>query len=284
MCPDGRVGSLAWQPPGQADGSVATGPPLRRAAARSVGYGSDAPEAEICFDPCHVVAPRSAPLTRSAATNGTPTTARTRRPVGGSKNTRWSLLKSPEKQSVRELARVAEALDANEPMHQSFLLKEELRLLYQIEDPAPPPAHLDAWPSRSRLDPLVKLARTIRRHRIGLSNARPEGLNSRIRLIGTAASASHSTEPLIPLIYLCASSVIPLPRRLHRQYDRSTGIVLCPWHRRSCAGSGRTLCCDHHCVSRRSANSTAQPGDRATAMSPTQNGISKSPIGRLAQR
>jgi transposase len=67
-------------------------------------------------------------------------------------------------------------------------------LLYHLDDPALAPAHLDAWlawASRSRLRPFVRLARTLRGHRdgilapirLGLSNGRLEGLNSKIRLI-----------------------------------------------------------------------------------------------------
>ena len=109
-------------------------------------------------------------------------------------------------------------------MFRAFLLKEELRLLYQLEDPALAPAHLDAWlawASRSRLAPFVKLARTIRRHRtailaairLGLSNGRLEGLNSRIRLISHHSFGFHSAAPLIALVYLCCSGiVIDLPR------------------------------------------------------------------------
>jgi transposase len=78
-------------------------------------------------------------------------------------------------------------------MFRAFSLKEELRLLYHLEDRALAPAHLDAWlawASRSRLEPFVKLAKMIRRHRagilaairLGLSNGRLEALNSRIRL------------------------------------------------------------------------------------------------------
>jgi transposase len=140
------------------------------------------------------------------------------------KNTRWSLLKSPEKQTVRQLALLGEVQQANRPMFRAFLLKEELRLLYHLEDPALAPAHLDAWlawASRSRLEPFVKLARTIRRHRagilaairLGLSNGRLEGLNSRIRLISHRSFGFHSAGPLIALVYLCcAGIVIPLPR------------------------------------------------------------------------
>ena len=86
------------------------------------------------------------------------------------------------------------------------------------------PAHLNAWltwASRSRLDPFIKLARTIRHHydgilnaiRLGLNNGRLEGLNSRIRLISHRSFAFHTPTPLIALIYLCCSGiVIALPR------------------------------------------------------------------------
>ena len=166
---------------------------------------------------------RNAPSTRSAATSGTPTTAPT--PAGKwIEGTRWSLLKSPEKQTPDQLARLGEIQQANKPLYRAFLLKEELRLLYQLEDPTLAPAHLDAWltwASRSRLEPFVKLARTIRRYhdgilnaiRLGLNNGRLEGLNSRIRLISHHSFGFHSPRRLIALIHLCCSGiVIPLHR------------------------------------------------------------------------
>jgi transposase len=71
------------------------------------------------------------------------------------------------------------------------------------------------------LRPFVKLACTIRRHRdgilaairLGLSNGRLEGLNTRIRLISHGSFGFHSAQPLIALVYLCCSGItIPLPR------------------------------------------------------------------------
>jgi transposase len=137
---------------------------------------------------------------------------------------RWSLLKSPEKQTLDQLAKLDEVQQANKPLYRAFLLKEELRLLYHLDDPVLAPEHLDArltWASRSRLEPFVKLARTIRRHqagilaaiRLGLDNGRLEGLNSRIRLISHRSFGFHSPAPLIALIHLCCAGVqIPLPR------------------------------------------------------------------------
>jgi transposase len=119
---------------------------------------------------------------------------------------------------------VGEVQQANKPLYRAFLLKEELRLLYHLEDPQLAPAHLDSWltwASRSRLEPFVKLARTIRRYRdgilaairLGLNNGRLEGLKSRIRLISHRSFGFDSPWPLIALIYLCCAGVqIPLPR------------------------------------------------------------------------
>ena len=120
--------------------------------------------------------------------------------------------------------RVVRSGNANKPMFRAFLLKEELRRLYQLENPKLAPAHLEAWlawASRSRLDPFIKLARTIRAHRdgilaairLGLNNGRLEGLNSRIRLISHRSFGFHSAAPLIALVYLCCTRiVIELPR------------------------------------------------------------------------
>ncbi|MCA1679241.1 MAG: ISL3 family transposase [Actinobacteria bacterium] len=182
------------------------------------------PDAEVCFDAFHVVrlAQRAVDQVRRDEWNAHDHshTAKGR----WIKGTRWSLLKSPDKQSIPQLALLGEVQQANKPMFRAFLLKEELRLLYALEDPLLAPPHLDAWlawASRSRLAPFVKLARTIRRHRtgilaairLGLSNGRLEGLNSRIRLISHRSFGFHSAQPLIALVYLCcAGIVIDLPR------------------------------------------------------------------------
>ena len=182
------------------------------------------PAAEVCFDPFHVVrlGQRAVDQVRRDEWNAH---ERSHTPTGRwIKGTRWSLLKAPDKQSVGQLALLGEVAQANKALYRAFLLKEELRLLYQLDDPRLAPAHLDAWlawASRSRLKPFVKLARTIRRHRagilaairLGLSNGRLEGLNSRIRLISHRSFGFHSAAPLIALVYLCCGGIlIDLPR------------------------------------------------------------------------
>jgi hypothetical protein len=103
------------------------------------------PHAEVCFDPFHVVrlAQRAVDQVRRDEWNAHD---RSRTKTGKwIKNTRWSLLKSPDKQTVRQLALLGEVQQANKPMFRAFLLKEELRLLYHLQDPTLAPAHLDAW-------------------------------------------------------------------------------------------------------------------------------------------
>jgi len=182
------------------------------------------PDAEVCFDPFHVVrlAQRAVDQVRRDEWNAHERShTKTGRWIKG---TRWSLLKAPVKQSVEQLALLHEVQQANKALYRGFLLKEELRLVYQLDDPRLAPEHLDAWlawASRSKLDPFVKLARTIRQHRegilaairLGLTNGRLEGLNSRIRLISHRSFGFHTADPLIALVYLCCSGItIQLPR------------------------------------------------------------------------
>jgi transposase len=182
------------------------------------------PDAEICFDPFHVVR-LGARATDQVRRDEWNRHDRSHTLEGRwIKGTRWSLLKAPENQSIRQLATLAEVQRENRRLYRAFLLREELRLLYHLPDPALAPAHLDAWlawASRSKLWPFVRLARTLREHRdgilaairLGLSNGRLEGLNSKIRLISHRAFGFHSPQPLIALVYLCCAGItIDLPR------------------------------------------------------------------------
>jgi transposase len=184
-----------------------------------------APQAEIAFDPFHVVrlgADAVDQVRRDEWNAHERSHTATGRWV---KHTRWALLKAPDRQSLDQLGRLGEVYVRNRRLYRAFLLYHQLRLLYALEDPALAPAHLDAWlgwAARSRLDPFVKAARTLRRHRdgilaairLGLSNGRLEGLNSRVRLISHRSFGFHSAAPLIALIYLCCGGItIDLPLR-----------------------------------------------------------------------
>ena len=176
------------------------------------------PDAEICFDPFHVcrLASRATDQVRRDEWNAH---ERSHTATGRwVKGTRWSLLKAPERQTIDQLATLGEVERANRRLYRAFLLREEIRLLYHLDDPRLAPAHLDAWlawASRSRLKPFVRLARTLRAHRdgilaairLGLSNGRLEGLNSKIRLISHRSFGFHSADALIALVYLCCTGI-----------------------------------------------------------------------------
>jgi transposase len=226
---DHQTGAIVWARPGRnAQTLQAFFDELgdRRASIRAVsidmngGYEkairAAVPDAEICFDPFHVVAlaGRGVDDVRRAEWNqaGKSKTG-TGRFVKG---VRWSLLKAPERQNTWQLAALHEISNTNRRLYRAFLLKEQLRLLYHLPDTAAAPAHLDAWlawASRSKLKPFVKLARTLRARRdgvlaairLGLSNGRMEGLNSKVRLLSHRSFGFHGPAPLIALIYLCCS-------------------------------------------------------------------------------
>lgn len=181
------------------------------------------PQAQVCFDPFHVVklAGEAVDKVRREEWNARGKSAT----KGGRwvKGTRWALLKAPENRTERQDLLLAEVQAANRRLYRAFLLKEELRALYCDVPAHRAEEHLDswlAWASRSKLRPFVKLARTIRAHRdgvlaavrLGLSNGRLEGLNSKLRLISHRSFGFHSPAPLIALVYLCCGGIeIKLP-------------------------------------------------------------------------
>src|SRR3954469_11153369 len=93
------------------------------------------PHDQICFDPFHVcrLASRATDQVRRDEWNAH---ERSHTPTGRwVKGTRWSLLKAPDRQTVRQLATLGQVQHANRRLYRAFLLREQLRLLYHLEDP-----------------------------------------------------------------------------------------------------------------------------------------------------
>jgi transposase len=176
------------------------------------------PDAEVCFDGFHVVKLANEAINQVRRADWNAHAKSTTAAGRWLKGVRWTLLKAPEHLTARQAAQLAEVQHANRGLYRAYLLKEELRALYHLPDPELAPAHLDAWltwASRSQLKPFAKLARTIRHYRdgilaairLGLSNARLEGLNSKVRLISHRSFGFHGPDPLIALIHLCAGGI-----------------------------------------------------------------------------
>lgn len=180
-----------------------------------------APQARVCFDPFHVVARAN----KAVETVRKQEWQNLRRAGGEArwlKQTRWSVLKRPERLSDQQTETLAFLQRRNVRLYRAYLLKEQLRAIYAA---APNDAErlLEAWirwASRSKLRPFVTLARTLRKNKdgvlaaieLGLTNSRLEALNSKIRLISHRSYGFHSADPLIALIYLCCGTLtIELP-------------------------------------------------------------------------
>jgi transposase len=174
-----------------------------------------APQAEIAFDPFHVVK-----LAGEAVHDVRRTEARERKGTAEAavlKGSRWALLKAPENLRDEERVRLSAVAGLNARVYRAYLLKEELRALYRC-GPRSAPEHLRSWlswASRSNLAPFVKLGRTLRQYRDGvlaairlrLSNGRLEGLNNKIGVIKHRAYGFHSFTALAAMIFLCCTDL-----------------------------------------------------------------------------
>ena len=180
-----------------------------------------APQAAICIDPFHVVqqANKAVEAVRKQEWRRLQATGR---PARWLQQTRWAVLKRPERLNARQADTLALLERENQRLYQAYLLKEQLRAIYALP-PAAAAALLDSWletASQSELPPFRRLARMLNRHRTGvlntiehgLSNSRLEALNAHIRLINHRSYGFHSPKPLIALIHLCRGQItIPLP-------------------------------------------------------------------------
>jgi transposase len=183
------------------------------------------PGATLCLDPYHVVALASRALDevrrevwQQARRAGDKTGAR------WLKGARWALWKRPERLTERQQAKLATIEHVNRRLYRAYLLKEQLRLVFQSssEEAIPLLEAWLAWARRCRIASFVKLAKTISEHHAGiaatlthrLSNARIEAINTTLRLITRRAYGFHSAQALIALAMLALGGLRPsLPGR-----------------------------------------------------------------------
>jgi transposase len=183
------------------------------------------PKAIVCLDPFHVVSWATDALDQvrrevwnTARRGGLTAQAREL------KNARWALWKNPEHLTHRQGAKLAEIARTNRPLYRAYLLKEQLRQVFRVPYARATSLLEDwlQWARRSRLPAFRKVARTITEHRVaitltlrhGLSNARVESVNTRIRLLTRIAFGFHSAQPLIAMVMLALGGLCPpLPGR-----------------------------------------------------------------------
>lgn len=182
-------------------------------------------KATVCLDPFHVIqwATDALDEVRREAWNDARRSGR-RVLAKLFKKVRYALWKNPENLTDSQEGRLSEIAATSKTVYRAYLLKEALREVFQLrgEEAETRLEEFLAWASRSKLPPFVKVARSIRKHleavravlRHGLTNARIEALNGKLRLITRMAFGFHSHEPLIALAMLRLGGFRPsLPDR-----------------------------------------------------------------------
>ena len=140
------------------------------------------------------------------------------------KRSRWALTKNAEDLTPKQEERLAWIEEVNQPLFRAHLLKEHLRLVFQLpfEEALDLLVEWVEWALYSEIEPFEKLGLTIVNHieaivitlERHLSNAIVEALNTRIRLLTRRAFGFHSAAPLIALATLSFGGQRPaLPGR-----------------------------------------------------------------------
>jgi len=236
---DHDSGRLVWAAPGRDAATVERffdllGPDrceqIRLVSADAAGWirrtvAARCPRATVCMDKFHVVQWATDALDqvrrevwRAARKQGQTAVA------DEVKGARFALWKNPEDLTGRQHAKLADIKQSNAPLYRAYLLKEQLRTA--LGRPVHQAMNLlrcwVSWARRCRLAPFVALARTIDANwdqiaaalTHGLSNARIESANTRLRLIMRRGFGFHSPQAVIALGMLSLGGLCPsLPGR-----------------------------------------------------------------------
>jgi transposase len=208
---------------------------LLRAVSMDMGPGyaksvrEHAPQAVICIDPYHVVQLANLALDEVRRAYWNELRRLDDQPAAKRfKDSRWSLLKKPEKLTDAQAATLARIKAAGGEVWRAYTLKEAVRGIFEpglsLEDVEVLIKRLLSRLARSRLPPFVRLGRTIRKHRdgilaairLGINQGRTEALNNKVRLITRRAYGFHSAKAALALVLLtCGPITLHLPHELH---------------------------------------------------------------------
>ena len=143
-------------------------------------------------------------------------------------HSRWCLLKRPRNLTDKQDTRLHELLRLNLRTVRAYLLKEEFQFLWGYTSASWAGRFLDAWCSRamhSRLEPMKKIARSLRAHRPLILNwfrarrllalGAVEGFNNKLKLT-TRRSYGFRVFRVIELALYHALGNLPEPEGTHR--------------------------------------------------------------------
>ena len=144
------------------------------------------------------------------------------------KRSRWCLLKRPENLTDKQTVKLSELLKYNLRKVRAYLLREDFQRFWEYRGPSWAGRFLDEWARRvmrSRLEPMKKVARTLRNHRPLILNwfrakgevlsRALEGLNNKVKLV-TRKSYGFRTPQVAKLALLHNLVRLPESKRIHR--------------------------------------------------------------------
>jgi transposase len=144
------------------------------------------------------------------------------------KNTKYCFLKNPENLTTKQEAKLSDVLQYKLKSVRAYVLKESFQLFWSYESPYWAKWYLRKWckrAMRSRLDPIKKFVKTIRRHEDLIlnffkakkiySSGAVEGLNRRVNLITRRSYGFKNLEVLKIALYHTMGH-LPEPKRTHR--------------------------------------------------------------------
>ena len=144
------------------------------------------------------------------------------------KHSRWCLLKRPENRTDKQTVKLAELLKYNLRSVRAHLLREDFQRFWEYVSPDWAGKFLDQWyrrTMRSQLEPMKKVARTLRNHRElilnwfrakgALSSGTVEGFNNKGKLT-TRKSYGFRTYEAIEIALYHNLGRLPEPEFTHR--------------------------------------------------------------------
>lgn len=135
------------------------------------------------------------------------------------KHTRFALLRNPGHLKPKDLAAIERVHATNRRLTRAYELRVDFEEYWKLKDPDEGRTFLMNWTRaalRSRLAPLRRFAKTIRGHIegvlgfihwCGVTSARSEGRNNKIKMLIHRAYGFHSAESVLAMIILCCSGM-----------------------------------------------------------------------------
>ncbi len=163
--------------------------------------GRKAPQARIIFDRFHIVKHLNEAVDETRRELLRPLKGKPRRDL---KNTKFPLLKAKHNRTAKDRRVLREQVKANRTLYRAMLLRDDFMDLYTYKSETWAAKFLRNWINtaiRSRIEPIKRKARMIRKHFDGvvawvtwrLSNGRLEGMNNKI--IRSAIAATDCIPP-----------------------------------------------------------------------------------------